>query len=141
MRVGDTLSNIASRIDNRPVGLWQAVDVLFNANPDAFIDGDLNKLKAGSLLTIPSFDGATTPRVAAAEETVAVSAVESGKAATAETSAGTAYPGVQIAETTTATLVEPASDTAPETPVTTSTDQTEDLRPGDVQMGGDRAFV
>ncbi len=142
VRVGDTLSNIASRIDNRPVGLWQAVDVLFNANPDAFIDGDLNKLKAGSLLTIPSFDGATTPRVAAAEETIADSAAGSGEAASAETSAGTAYPGVQIAETTAnATLVEPTSDTAPETPVTTSIDQTEDLRPGDVQVSSDRAFV
>lgn len=52
---GDTLSAIASRIENRPVGLWSAVSILFEANPDAFIDNDPNKLKAGSWLAIPDF--------------------------------------------------------------------------------------
>lgn len=56
---GDTLSEIASRIENRPVGLWSAVSTIFDANPGAFIDNDPNKLKAGSWLAIPDFgDGA-----------------------------------------------------------------------------------
>ena len=53
---GDTLSEIAARIENRPIGLWAAVDVIFQANPDAFMDNDPNRLKAGSWLSIPSFD-------------------------------------------------------------------------------------
>lgn len=58
---GDSLSAIAERIENRPIGLWAAVTQIFDANPDAFIDNDPNKLKAGSLLTMPDFgvQGAT----------------------------------------------------------------------------------
>ena len=52
---GDTLSQIAADIENRPLGLWAAVNVIFEANPDAFIDNDPNLLKAGSWLSIPSF--------------------------------------------------------------------------------------
>ena len=54
---GDSLSEITQRIENRPPGLWAAVNIIFEANPGAFIDNDPNKLKAGSWLTIPSFDG------------------------------------------------------------------------------------
>ena len=50
---GDSLSGIASRLEGRQVGLWQAVNAIFAANPQAFIDNDPNRLKAGSLLTIP----------------------------------------------------------------------------------------
>lgn len=57
---GDSLSEIAQRIENRPVGLWNAVNAIFAANPDAFIDNDPNRLKAGSWLNIPSF-GASEP--------------------------------------------------------------------------------
>ena len=54
---GDSLSEITQRIENRRMGLWAAVNLIFEANPEAFIDNDPNKLKAGSWLTIPSFDG------------------------------------------------------------------------------------
>ncbi len=54
---GDTLSGIAQRIENRPLGLWPTVNMIFAANPDAFIDGDMNKLKAGSVLELPDFGG------------------------------------------------------------------------------------
>ncbi|MEX2122421.1 MAG: hypothetical protein WD795_00880 [Woeseia sp.] len=50
---GDTLSGIAARISGRTVGIWQAVDALFAANADAFIDGDRNLLRSGALLAIP----------------------------------------------------------------------------------------
>ena len=32
---GDSLSEIVQRIENRPIGLWPAVGVIFEANPDA----------------------------------------------------------------------------------------------------------
>lgn len=57
---GDTLSDIAARIENRPVGLWNAVSSIFDANPHAFINSDPNKLKAGSWLDIPDFGGNAT---------------------------------------------------------------------------------
>lgn len=52
---GDTLSEIASRIENRGVGLWSAVAQIYSSNPDAFLDNDPNRLKAGSWLIIPDF--------------------------------------------------------------------------------------
>ena len=61
---GETLSGIAGRIEDRSVALWPAVNAIFAANPDAFIDNDPDKLKAGSWLTIPSLVG-TAPVVAA----------------------------------------------------------------------------
>ena len=54
---GDSLSTIAARIQNRSVGLWPAVNAIFAANPDAFINNDPNQLKSGSSLLIPDFDG------------------------------------------------------------------------------------
>ncbi len=56
---GDTLSVIAQRIENRPVGLWDAVNRIFEANPDAFLDNDPNRLKAGTWLVLPDFGSAT----------------------------------------------------------------------------------
>ncbi|MEX0976100.1 MAG: hypothetical protein WDZ50_03270 [Woeseia sp.] len=50
---GDSLSGIASRISDRDISLWQAVDVIFAANPDAFINNDRNRLRAGSILVLP----------------------------------------------------------------------------------------
>ncbi len=61
---GESLSEIAQTIANRPVGLWAAVGAIFDANPDAFIDNDPNKLKAGSWLLIPDFGVATSDAAA-----------------------------------------------------------------------------
>lgn len=55
VKFGDTLSEIAQRIENRPVDLQEAVNTIFEANPEAFVDNDPNKLMAGSWLSIPSF--------------------------------------------------------------------------------------
>ena len=52
---GESLSVIAQRVADRPVGVWKTADIIFADNPDAFIDNDPNKLKAGSWLSIPSF--------------------------------------------------------------------------------------
>lgn len=76
---GDTLSEIAARIENRKVGLWPAVYAIFEANPHAFIDNDLNRLKAGSVLSIPGMVQALPAETVAAspavvDEGVAVSA-------------------------------------------------------------------
>ena len=61
---GESLSEIAQAIKDRPIGLWAAVGAIFDANPDAFIDDDPNKLKAGSWLLIPDFGPAASITVA-----------------------------------------------------------------------------
>ena len=54
---GDTASTIVARIENRSIGMWAAVGALLAANPDAFIDGDVNRIMAGKLLRIPDMLG------------------------------------------------------------------------------------
>jgi pilus assembly protein FimV len=51
---GDTLSKIARRMQVDGVSLDQMLQALYLANKDAFIDGDINKLKAGVELKPPS---------------------------------------------------------------------------------------
>jgi hypothetical protein len=63
----ENLGDIAQRIVDRPVALWPAVDAIFVANPDAFLDNDPNRLKAGSWLTIPDFEAAAPLTVASAD--------------------------------------------------------------------------
>jgi len=52
---GDTLSGIVSRID-RPesIGKQQMVRAVYEANPSAFIDSNINQLIAGATLAVPS---------------------------------------------------------------------------------------
>ncbi|MEM7193706.1 MAG: FimV/HubP family polar landmark protein [Pseudomonadota bacterium] len=54
---GDTLSSIVSGL-NRPssVTMFQGLTAIQNANPDAFINGNMNRLREGAVLQIPSFD-------------------------------------------------------------------------------------
>lgn len=54
VRNGDTLSTIAERVDGRPVGsTWRVAEILFAANPDAFIRGNRDMIKLGAVLEIP----------------------------------------------------------------------------------------
>ncbi|NNL62928.1 MAG: hypothetical protein HKO69_03855 [Woeseiaceae bacterium] len=119
---GDSLSEIVARIENRSVRLWPAVNMVFAANPDAFIDNDPNKLKAGSWLTIPSLDGTAPVVNAAAPEPVSSPAEVSAPAADTSASAEevvTAYESAAFDE----------AGRAAEEPVVT--DSTADLMPGD----------
>ncbi len=57
VRPGDTLSTIAERVRDRDLSIWAQAEAIFSANPDAFINGDPNRLRAGSLLVIPPAAG------------------------------------------------------------------------------------
>ncbi|MFG6457156.1 FimV/HubP family polar landmark protein [Roseateles sp. BYS96W] len=50
---GDSLSRVASQTQVRGISLDQMLVGLFRNNPDAFIDGNMNRLKSGSLLKVP----------------------------------------------------------------------------------------
>jgi len=56
VQTGDTVSAIVARIAGRAVSLGSAISLLVAANPDAFIDGNPDRLIAGSVLSIPDFD-------------------------------------------------------------------------------------
>ena len=110
---GDTLGDVVERIENRPVGFWNAVNTLFEANPDAFIDNDMNKLKAGSWLTIPSFDGSEPVVAAAAFTGGSVSAAPVGEVNAIQE---TAPPETAAAETL-STVSDSSNDLSPVTTV------------------------
>ena len=148
-KVGDTLSGIVSRIENRSTKLWPAVNAIFQANPDAFIDNDPNKLKAGSWLIIPSLDGSVPVVAEVAPATVAVAPVQDTPAAApnTESSADAVYESSLAAELPTAAdaPAEEAAAVASIAAVTDNTvavtDSTNDLRPGDVILDSDNPFV
>ena len=53
-RQNDTLWGIASRVRHRGVTQEQMMMSLFQANPDAFIGSNINKLKVGEILRLPT---------------------------------------------------------------------------------------
>jgi len=53
---GDTLGKIASETKPEGVNLDQMLVALFRSNEDAFIGGNMNRLRAGKILTIPDRD-------------------------------------------------------------------------------------
>ncbi len=54
VRKGDTLSSIAQQVGVETVSLDQMLTALYRANSGAFIDGNMNLLRAGAILHIPS---------------------------------------------------------------------------------------
>jgi pilus assembly protein FimV len=58
VRSGDTLAGIASQHKANGISLDQMLVALFQANPDAFTDKNMNRLKAGEILSVPSAETA-----------------------------------------------------------------------------------
>jgi len=56
VRPGDSLSKVAGRTQVSGISLDQMLVGLFRNNPDAFIDGNMNLLKAGAVLQVPASD-------------------------------------------------------------------------------------
>lgn len=54
VRRGDTLYGVAARVQRSGVSLDQMLVALYRANPDAFIADNINRLKAGAVLSVPS---------------------------------------------------------------------------------------
>lgn len=60
VRSGDTASTIVARVADRSVSLRAAVERLVVTNPDAFLQGNADRIMAGSVLTLPNLTGAYT---------------------------------------------------------------------------------
>ncbi|MGH8796413.1 MAG: type IV pilus assembly protein FimV, partial [Caldimonas sp.] len=58
VKSGDSLSRIAARTQRSGVSLDQMLVALFRANPQAFMDNNMNRLKAGVVLAVPPGDAA-----------------------------------------------------------------------------------
>ena len=58
VRPGDSLSRIAARNQPQGISLDQMLVSLFRGNQQAFISGNINRLKSGSVLTLPSAEQA-----------------------------------------------------------------------------------
>ncbi|MEC4721055.1 FimV/HubP family polar landmark protein [Noviherbaspirillum sp. CPCC 100848] len=56
VRSGDTLARIAGRVKPSGVSLDQMLVALYRANPDAFVGENMNRLKAGQILSVPGED-------------------------------------------------------------------------------------
>lgn len=72
VRAGDTASKIAASVKPPTVSLDQMLVALLRSNPDAFGDGNVNRLKAGAVLEVPSADAARATPAAEATRIVAV---------------------------------------------------------------------
>lgn len=70
VRPGDTASKIAAAIKPSQVSLDQMLVALLRANADAFVNGNLNRLKAGAVLTVPSEEQALSMTAPEAARTV-----------------------------------------------------------------------
>jgi pilus assembly protein FimV len=58
VKKGDTLAKIADQYHADGVSLDQMLVALYRANPDAFVGKNMNRLRAGAILSVPSADAA-----------------------------------------------------------------------------------
>jgi pilus assembly protein FimV len=70
VRRGDSLSAIASKTMRGGVSLDQMLVSLFRGNPDAFIGDNMNRLKAGAVLSVPSAESVKSITPSAAREVI-----------------------------------------------------------------------
>jgi pilus assembly protein FimV len=70
VKAGDTASKIALRAKSSEVSLDQMLVALLRSNPDAFSSGNLNRLRAGAVLDLPSSEQAKSINATEASQTV-----------------------------------------------------------------------
>lgn len=70
VRPGDTASKIAANTKPASISLDQMLVALLRANPDAFIGGNINRLKAGAVLDVPTGEQAGATTVSEANQTI-----------------------------------------------------------------------
>ena len=78
VRPGDSLSKIAGRTKRGGVSLDQMLVSLFRANPDAFNGANMNRLKAGVVLSVPSAEAAQGVATGEAKQTIQAQSADFG---------------------------------------------------------------
>jgi len=103
VKTGETLYRIALKYQQQGVTTSQLMTSIFEANPDAFDQGDINRLKAGATLEIPVTETASAEASSAQESGEAVEPVgevsqDPGLAAGAPLAAGASQTGASQVE-------------------------------------------
>ena len=144
---GDSVGDIASRISNRSIALWPAVDRIFAANPGAFINGDVNRLKAGSWLEIPDLSVTAQASISPGIDSIVTSTLET------DADEFTVYTGYEATASTDATettievvdIPDPVvTDVTEELSLTGADDGDSDFsrpEPGNVAFDSDTVFI
>lgn len=78
VRSGDTLSRIAGRTQRPGVSLDQMLVSLYRGNPQAFVGDNMNRLRAGAVLSVPSADAAKAIAPAEAREVIQAQSADFG---------------------------------------------------------------
>lgn len=73
---GDTLRDVANQFKPDQATLDQMLDALFRRNPEAFMGGNMNRLRAGAILKLPTESEVLATSAAAATKTVHAQAVD-----------------------------------------------------------------
>jgi pilus assembly protein FimV len=101
VKSGDTLFRIANKTQRPGVSLDQMLVSLFRGNPQAFVGDNMNRLKAGVVLTVPSSDAAQKISPSEAHEVIQAQSADFGayrqRLAGAAPTAKTEEPGRQAA--------------------------------------------
>ena len=78
VKQGDTLSRIAGRTQRGGVSLDQMLVSLFRANPSAFVGENMNRLKSGVVLQVPSADDAKAIAAGEARQVIQAQSADFG---------------------------------------------------------------
>jgi pilus assembly protein FimV len=70
VKAGDTAGAIAANLKPATISLDQMLVAMLAANPDAFIQGNVNLLKAGATLSLPSAEQASATSAAQAQQII-----------------------------------------------------------------------
>lgn len=76
---GDTAGELAARHKSSQVSLDQMLLALLRANPDAFVNNNVNRLKAGAVLKLPTEPEAQQTTTAEARQTIQAQALDFAK--------------------------------------------------------------
>jgi pilus assembly protein FimV len=78
VRAGDSLSRIATQTQRSGVSLDQMLVSLYRGNPQAFMDNNMNRLKAGVVLAVPSAESAQGVTQADAKQIIQAQSADFG---------------------------------------------------------------
>ena len=78
VKAGDTLYRIALRMQQSGVSLDQMLVALYRGNPQAFMDNNMNRLKAGSVLSAPTPDAARSATTPEAQQIIRAQSADFG---------------------------------------------------------------
>ena len=78
VRAGDTLSRIAARTQRDGASLDQMLVALWRSNSQAFIENNMNRLKAGAVLSVPSAEAAKQVDASEAKQVIQAQSADFG---------------------------------------------------------------